>query len=74
MHNKERDIRTSNGAVSSGSYFLCLQSLWAFIRGYILSTLAQAEAPMPEASIFEILQRLKLLEATVADTPKEFSP
>jgi hypothetical protein len=67
-------IRTSNGAVSSGSYCLCLQSLWAFICDYIPSTLAQTEAPMPEASIFEILPRLKLLEANVAGTPKEFPP
>jgi hypothetical protein len=65
MHNKERDIRTSNGAVSSGSYCLYLQSAWAFIRDYILSTPAQTEAPMPEASIFEILPRLKLLEANI---------
>ena len=61
MRSKERDIRTSNGAVSSGSYCLCLQTVWAFICDYILSTLAQTA-------------RLKLLEANVADTPKECPP
>jgi hypothetical protein len=38
--------------------------------GYILSTFAQTEAPMPGASIFESVQRPKPLEAKVADIVK----